>query len=253
MPGKAHPPLIYPVGKTAVLVTPEGRVALELLDTAGMVPDSSARVLIDPELAVELMAELMALYKGWSRQRLDGVAGLLSQETATLRPGAAGLLLVLLMNRNTSSERALPRPRDESARRAIESAIGSPAMAWTQEFTGRRPSGAGLDLYRGWAIGELARRLGPGLHLGFDQPGIFIEPTAVDTAVGRIVTDLQRRSAKARERVPSSWAALLDSYRQQRPVLASLGVAFELPSVTRQLGDRLFQAAGFAGGDSAVV
>lgn len=247
-----QPPLIYPINDEAVLVTPEGRVALDLLEAAIANPlGSTRRLLIDPELAARLMGELLVLYTGWCRQRLDGVVGLLTEETATLRPGAAGLLIVLLINRNTSAERAVPRPRNDTARRAIEYAIGTPAMAWTQEFTGRAPSGAAVDLYRGWAIGELARRLGPALHLGFDGPGIFIDESAVETAVGRLVADLERRPSNVRERVPASWAALLESYRQQRPVLASLGVAFELPSVTRALGDRLLAAAGAVGEDRA--
>ncbi len=230
-------PLVYSTAGR-VLITPEGRAALFVLaDALDRQTGNAATSNVVPEqvLVNDVVNELADLYRSWSRQRLDGVAHLLGHETETLRPGAAGLLLVLLINRNTSAGRALPRSRIAAQRSPIEEAIREPALAWATAFTGKRASGVGIDLYRGWAIGELSRRLGSAFHLDFGDEGVYIEEDAVPSAIDRLVEDLAKRPARLRRRIPASWHALTDEYRRSRPRLTSLRLAFERPSFTQEL------------------
>lgn len=239
-----YPCLTYEVSELRHIITPEGRVAIDLLSAAlANAPHGASPVRVPLEPLTNSAFLLASVYRSWSRQRLTSVVGVLSGEEGTLRPGAAGLLLVLLLNRNTAPERALPRPRDPVKMRRIDRAIQVPATAWAGAITGKPSSPGGVDLYRGWAMGELGRRLGPTLHLGFEEEGIYIEEPAVDLALHRLTGDLKQRPARIRDRVPDAWRALTGAYRRTRPQLASLGLAFERPSFTAHLKRAVLGAA----------
>lgn len=237
-------PLVYQLPGKKVLVTPEGRAALALIELACSSADPEAAVVyLDGPMLADVERTLVHTYRLWLRQRLDNVSSLLDHETSTLRPAAAGLLVTLLLNRNTAPERALPRPRDRAKRAALEEALRVPALAWSSKFTGRPASPEAFDLYRGWAIGELARRLGGALHLGFEDRGLFLDASHVDTAIDRVVSDLKRRPDRLRGRVPAAWTSLLGAYKEVRPQLVALGVAYDRAFFTKQLGDRILAAA----------
>lgn len=239
----ASEPLFYMLPNNRALITPEGRAALTVIESACTAADPGDSVIyLDGQTLADVEAALVSTYRLWLRQRLDSVSGLLDHETSTLRPAAAGLLVTLLLNRNTAPERALPRPRERTKRTALEDALRVPAIAWSSEFTGKPASLEAFDLYRGWAIGELARRLGDTLHLGFHDRGLFIDPSHVDDAIDRLVADLKRRPDRLKARVPFAWSSLLNAYREVRPQLVSLGVAYDRASFTRHLGDRILAA-----------
>ena len=229
--------LIERVGDDKALVTPEGRAAMWVLAEAlGEAPsdhDSSASVWFSLETSETVWKLLADVYRSWNRRRLIDVLGLLEDETESLRPSAMGLMLVLLLNRNTSEERRLPLPRDGRQSDAISRAIAAPAIAFANALSGSESADArGLDLYRGWAVGEVARRLGSGLHR---QDGIWIDEAYVDRVVERVAQALARLSARDATSVQSALSALVDEYAHIRGVLASLGAAHERPSYTRSL------------------
>jgi hypothetical protein len=245
--------LVRDVGSGRRLVTPEGRVLISCLEAAldeyeatkavGPIRDEDSWLSFRNEDVAECTLLLLTTYRSWSRRRLDDVVGLLTSETSTLRPAAAGLLLTLLINRNTDPSRALPRPSDPRMLEIISEAIARPATTYATALTdSNRTSARSLDLYRGWPLGELRRRLGPSLHSGFDS-GIYIEPTAVEDAISRLVTDIERRPERLQARVPAALEATLATYEQLRPQLAGLGLAFENPAQTRRLIDTLQRAA----------
>lgn len=240
----APPQLVLPVRSRAALVTPEGRAFLWCLrraDAAGAFRDADAYVRLDPADSRAATASLVRQYAAWGTRRLVGVAALLADETATLRPTAAGLLLVLLVNRNTAEERSLPRPKDRTRRSAISAAVAAPALAYAHALAARKDAkSSGLDLYQGWALGELARRLGSGL---VTDNGIYIRPEAEDRAIERLVADLARRDNATRSRVPNALDAALDAYENSRPVLHGLGLSHERTEHTRALQARLLRAA----------
>lgn len=224
---------LVPVGPDRWLVTPEGVAALWLIRGAYRHDAGHQVVSISTRARREALESLTATYKSWNEQRLRGVAALLQSETATLRPTAAGLLFVLLINRNTDYSRRLPSPRDPAEAAEISRAISSPALAFAHALSGREAaSERGLDLYRGWALGELARRLGEGLHQGAE--GVWIDPE------WELSARLRLREALA-GRVEAHFAveSALSAYEAVRPVLNGLNLAFERPSYTRRICDEL--------------
>ncbi len=212
------------------LLTPEGYALLWLLAQA----QAHDTVVFERSAVDAANLALLDLYRGWSRRRLEDVVGLLASETSTLRPAAAGLLFTLLMNRNTSPDRALTRPRNAEALEQVAGAIASPALEYASTLGGRTTARTSVDLYRGWALGELRRRLGPGFHSKLDD-GIWLDEAAVEIAERRLVEDVQRRDAKARGRVADALDAAVAAYERERPKLAALNLAFEQPGNTLRL------------------
>jgi hypothetical protein len=149
------------------------------------------------------------------------------------------------VNRNTAEERALRRPREQRDLDQVADAIAAPSLAYAEAIGGRKTSRSAVDLYRGWALGELRRRLGPGFHSDLDH-GIWLEPDALGGALDRLVADVRRRDARGRARVPAAIDAALAAYDQQRPQLAVLDLAFDRPGDTDRIRSLLTEAA--AGG-----
>lgn len=237
--------VIVPIGKDQHLVTPEGYLSIWMW---GRARDRQAHANYQGDVEIDsadleaARNSLLDLYRVWTRRRIDDVVGLLNSETSTLRPAAAGLLLTLLVNRNTSSERALRRPRDADQLRQVAEAIASPSLAFAETLSGRTTARSSVDLYRGWALGELRRRLGAGFHSHFDE-GIWLDESATATAVERLIADVRRRDVRGRARVPAALDAALQAYDSQRPQLAALNLAFERPANTSYIRELLESAA----------
>lgn len=233
---------------TRMLLTPEGAVVLHCVRQAQVRAKQAGALPGEPlqmdEYDVEhALVALADAYRTWTRQRISQVIALLVSEPSTLRPAAAGLLLVLLLNRNTSQERALPRPRDPRQRDAVSGALSGPVLAYARKLSGSdRATAAGVDLYRGWALGELTRRLGPALHTGLDE-GIYLDPGAEGDALKRLADDVARRPPAARSRTEAAVDAALEAYAAARPVLAGLALAHDRPSNTQRIRDALVAAA----------
>lgn len=220
------------------LVTPEGYVLLWLLHRA----DGSGSLKFSARELDLATSALLDLYRTWSRRRLDDVVGLLASETSTLRPAAAGLLVTLLINRNTAPDRPLTRPRNPQALESVGAAIAAPALAYGETLGGRKTSTSSVDLYRGWALGELRRRLGPGFHSNLDD-GIWLDEPTTAVAEQRLVDDILRRPPAARSQVGPAIDAACAAYERERPRLAALNLAFEQPGNTRRLRKLLEGAA----------
>ena len=237
-------------GQSRQLVTPEGCVVLhcfqqelQRLDNDGRACHDDTYVRLAASQVETALVVLTDTYRSWSQARIRQTIALLTSEPSTLRPAAAGLLLVLLINRNTAADRALPRPRDPRVLDLVSDAIGRPALAYAQTLTGTdKATAAGVDLYRGWALGELTRRLGPSMHTGLDE-GIYLDPDAEQSAVTRLAEDIARRTTNARRRVPAAVDAALSAYDIARPTLAGLSLAYDRPSNTRRIRERLVAAA----------
>lgn len=234
--------LIEEVDARRVLVSPEGRVAMWIIAAGLSIAESTASddlLWISQQQVTMAWATLHRTYLEWNRQRLRDVSGLLREETATFRPSAVALLLVLLINRNTAEERRLPAPTEASLSSDVSRAIAQPALAFTRALGGSRDSKAdarGLEIYRGWAIGEIARRLGSGFHR---EDGIWIDESAVLIAEDRLVAALAGRPHK---QLRHALDALRNEYERVRPLLTTLGIAHERPSVTKRLVGKILRA-----------
>jgi len=223
------------------LVTPEGRVLLECLRAA---PRDEALVTIRGPGVLHAVGTLLSVYREWSTARLAQATALLDGSApSSMRPAVLGLLLLLLVNRNTAQGRALPKTRDRAAGTPIAKALALPVSAFAQALAGGTTDAErAVDLYRGWAWGELSRRLGRRLHNDFDG-GIWLDPDAAGTALDRLCDDLAGRPQRLRERVPEAVAAAMAVYEEQRPYLTALGVAHDRPSNTRRILDAVARAA----------
>ncbi|MGN6578335.1 MAG: hypothetical protein ACTHKG_21880 [Nocardioides sp.] len=237
--------LIEQIDERRVLVGPEGRVAMWIV-ALGLAmaesDESDGPLWFSQQQMMTAWATLHRTYLEWNRQRLRDVTGLLREETATLRPSAIALLLVLLMNRNTAKARRLPAPVEAKLSSDVSRAIAQPALAFTQALGGVRDSKAdarGLEIYRGWATGEIARRLGSGFHR---EDGIWIDEDTVPAAEDRLVAALAGRPPKQLEQVPFALEALRSEYERVRPLLTTLGIAHERPSVTKRLVGKILRA-----------
>lgn len=230
--------LFVTAGRDRLLVTPEGVVVLWLLKSDAVHLSRGFHVQLRGNRNTELgLLTLASVYKSWNEQRLRGVTDLLEKETTTLRPTAAGLLFVLLINRNTDYSRRLPSPQNKQQSDEISRAIALPTLAFAHGLTQHaKASERGLDLYRGWALGELARRLGEGLHRGAD--GIWIDPEWELAARLRLREALAGRSASG---IAIDEALL--QYEEIRPALSALHIAFERPSNTRRIRNELLSWA----------
>lgn len=234
------------IDESRLLVTPEGRATLWALgERLRQEPaiDALGGDLYLPEATIRAaVTAVHDAYRVWVQQRIRGVSKLLQSETATMRPTVAGLLLVLLINRNTSPDRRLPAPVDPIQSSEISRAITGPALAFARAMAGTEKATArGLDLYRGWALGEIARRLGSGFHK--DRHGIWIDAAHEARARERLVEAIRDRPAESRLRVPSALDQTLDAYNAVRPVLSALGVAHERPANTRKIMEEMRRAA----------
>ena len=232
--------LLIQVGSDQWLVTPEGRAIMWAVEHVGINTAVQDQFFLPDNVVRSALAAVHRVYRTWVLQRVSNVAGLLAGETATLRPSAAGLLFVLLVNRNTSRPWRLPSPSNPALSAEVSRTIAAPALAFARELSGtEKANERGFDLYRGWAMGEIARRLGTGLHK--DGEGIWIDPEAEGAARARLIEALADRPPSIRERVPAAIQSALAEYERVRPVLASLGVAHERPSSTRRLVDEILR------------
>lgn len=242
-PGMSLGDLIEPIDTHHAVVSPEGRIAMWVLaaGTQGrdLNLDAAEPLWLSQHQIATAWTLLTGTYQDWNRQRLRDVTGLLREETATLRPSVIGLILVLLINRNTSQERRLPASTSQRLSDDITKALAEPALAFVEALSGDRDSRAdarGLDVYRGWVIGEIARRLGTGLHR---EDGIWIDESAVAGAEERLITALLNRPGEQLPVVVAALDILLTEYQRVRPRLTTLGIAFERPSVTLRLIEKV--------------
>lgn len=235
--------LIEPIDTHHAVVSPEGRIAMWVLaaGTHGrdLKLDATEPLWLSQHQIARAWTLLTGTYREWNRQRLRDVTGLLREETATLRPSVIGLILVLLINRNTSRERRLPASTSRRLSDDITRALAEPALAFVEALSGDRDSRAdarGLDVYRGWVIGEIARRLGTGLHR---EDGIWIDESAVAGAEDRLIAALLNRPEEQLPVVVAALDLLLAEYQRVRPQLTTFGIAFERPSVTLRLIEKI--------------
>jgi hypothetical protein len=219
------------------LITPEGRVAIACLREARK---SERSLLIDSDLVLRAQNVLLAVYRSWSQQRLRRVVQLASEKTAPpLLPPGLGVLVLLLVNRSTSAERAIvvPEsgdPRGGSLGLAFSAIVSSFADAVAPSKRGRR-----VSLYSDYAITEARRRLPS--QLSRDGSRLFIVDGREGDILDFVAGQLRRRKLSSDD-VGFAFDRLVGSYRQHLPVFAQFGSAHERPAETSRIRRRLMDA-----------
>lgn len=228
---------VVQLGDGRVLVNLEGRAVLWVLSRSLQSVDGRGRdstIVLPIEDCLFAIGAVEATYRDWTQAKIIAAAQLMVAETSTLRPSAAGLLLFLLLNRHTSEDRALHLPTDPGLSNSVSDAIAGPVLAFAKNLSGAsKASDRGVDLYRGWALGEIQRRLGADLRRSRGR--LWIAEEAIGKAIDRLSDAIWDRLGGDPEQIRRALEATLDAYETSRSRLSSLGIAYERPGNTARL------------------
>ena len=230
---------VIEVDDERLLITPEGRIALELV--ARGLEGSGEEIALDEQLAHRRERELFALYREWGRHRLRSVIDLLGGGKKPLQNPAIGGVLTLFVNRSDNPERAVKRFPPGTARDVIDDVFRSCANAFAEEIApSKRRSKKKERLISGWTLGEVKRRMPDALQSS-DAEGVFVIKERADDLLQLISSELQKRGYD-KGRVEDSFDALVREFRNRSQDLAGYGLLFERPTDTRKLRKQFFDA-----------
>lgn len=221
-------PHVLQVAANKLLITPEGRVALDVLRRR--LVDGDDVVVLTSEGLLPSLELLLTNYRRWSRHRLEQTLALLAGEAEPLRLPAIGVLIGLIVNRNIGPERAMP-VADQHTRDIVERALLEPAAAFAQQLGAERLNISKESLYRGWMLHEVSRRLPTALVAG---TAVSIVPGEEPAAIDLAARELARRDVDTAA-VARAFGALVDRLRAHLPTLAAHGLAFERAPDTRRV------------------
>jgi len=226
---------IVEAGSGRVLLTPEGRCALDIL---GAHRDDAGVIVIAPEELQEVQLILLELYQRWSRHRLHQVVGLLQGQHKPLQVPAAAVVLALLINRNTAPERALARAPERREQRLVDETFFPAVDAFAAAvLPSTRRSTDKESLIQGWRLHEATRRAPSAFSI--EQDRIYIRPEHEDRLLELVAVELASREQVDRRRLEEGFDAMVVELRRRLPRLDTLGLAFERPLDTDRVRDRL--------------
>lgn len=225
------------------LITPEGRIALALLQQALERP--GPEIELDGGAARRYERELLALYREWGRHRQRQVIDLMGGGKNPLQLPAIGAALTLLVNRSDSPERAIKRfPKGERPAQHVDQAFFACAEAFANalgsaERAAKRKTGKKEGLISGWTLGEVRRRLPDALVL--EKTAVYVATGQQEALMDLLVAELRRRKGSSLGGFEEAFDALLAAFHAQSEVLAGYGLLFERPSNTEQLREELIR------------
>jgi hypothetical protein len=223
-----------------LLITPEGRVALELLERA--IEGSGVDVTIDIHLAAVRERDLLALYRDWGRHRLRSVIDLLGGGEKPLQIPAIGAVLTLLVNRSDSPERAITRFPPGTAQDVIDDVFRSCANAFSEQLAPSTRRATNKErLISGWTLGEIARRMPDALQSS-DAHGVYVAGERRAELTGLIVSELARREGVDKRRLEEAFDALVGEFARRSQALAGYQLLFSRPVETERLRASLLDA-----------
>jgi hypothetical protein len=243
-----EPPLVYLVDDVRRLVTPEGRCAIDLLEK---LPASVNRIELSDLELLPYDRILGQLYQRWSRHRIDSVVKLLAGAEKPLQVAAAGVILALLVNRSTSSRRALRRYPAGSAQDVVDTAFFRAVQAFAQSLSPTQKPSRDPRLISGWMLYEARRRLGDdvliieGSSTG-SEDRLWIAEAYQDQVLSLVTRDLARghRARVTVSQLAMAFDALVEAFRSEAPRLAGFGLAHERPANTQRIRAELLEDFG---------
>ncbi|HUP68600.1 MAG TPA: hypothetical protein VM142_02175 [Acidimicrobiales bacterium] len=222
------------------LLTPEGRAGLAVV-TATLSGAEGDEVRFLPEEIAVTERCLLAVYRSWTRQRLGRVIELRNKEGGQLHIAGVAVVLLLLLNRSTSSDRAMEQPVDPTKRAKVDAAVIAPLRAFIERLDPTaKVSDDSLSLYRGWAATEARRRLTRELILNAGR--IWIGEDDRDEVIEFLGSQLGGRVDLTPESTAAAFDAMVDSYRMHRGALDMSRLAHERPSDTDRLRQNILAA-----------
>jgi hypothetical protein len=239
-------PLTFRVADRKLLVTPEGRCVADILQRA---MSNNINPLIIESQADKYYRKLASLYREWGLHRLRTVVDLLAGETKPLQIAAAGVVIALLVNRNTSEDRAIVRFASGRERDLIDQAFFAPVDAFAKILAPQRSQRrSDPKLISGWMLYEARRRL-DGCVVLFETKGrangkVWIREDDEEEVIKVVTRDLARghRMRVTPERFGEAYEALVVSLRRSLPRLAAYELVHERPKNTDRLRLRMMDS-----------
>lgn len=214
------------------LITPEGRILLEvLLDL-----DRLGQREIDSDRQIAALSTATALRSEWHARWLK------KQFEAPISAPALGAALFLLINGCVGERHALRMPSDGERDRELGAVVLPLIAAFSKALGGQAPTtDAGIREH--WAFTQVSRLLGRDVAREKTDDG-----TATFVRVGRekhLLDELAKRLERAADgpRRVNAVAGFVDGYRKARGPLAALGQMHEDPTMTRRITGRLAATA----------
>lgn len=227
-------PLVLGSGQSQV-ITPEGRIVLEILRLVLDGPDEV--IVLEPDAAYAAEHRAYELYRDWATKRLRDVLGAGAGRNSLRLPSIAAVLL-LLVNGSKSLDRALRRLEAAPDRERLDWALAQIGLAFWDEVdeSGGRRDPRAFSLYSGYAWTEAARRFPRALAT---NPW-YVNSIDEDDLFNGLVAELSRRQRYVPTDVAlRAFDALVAAYQREHPVLAGLGMSHYRAAETRRLRERL--------------
>ncbi|OBG51050.1 hypothetical protein A5669_27235 [Mycolicibacterium fortuitum] len=230
------PDAVVTVVDGLALITPEGRILLEVL----LELDRTEAVAVHPDEHLAALDTAVRARTQWQRQWLH------KQFRASLSAPVVGAGLFLAINGSVGATRALLLPKDESYDRELGDLILPIIGRFSQRLGGRQPD-AERGVRSSWVFTQLSRLLPRDIaRERSDNPA----GTIIFIRVGRdaaLVEEMASRLASfAPATVQRAVSELVADYRSARGKLTALGLMHEDPTTTRRITAQL-AGAGSAG------
>ncbi len=225
------------IDEDRALLTVEGYLVLQVLP-----PSSAETVVFSMADVSSAYARAYSVYANWAQFRLRDVVGLLRGEGPPLLPPVVGLLVLLLVNRSTATERGLRVSDDREQIAVVDEAVRAALAAFADRIGGKAEGSRDprhFSLYGGYLLSEAARRLGSTLVRSEDR--IYLEPGREHDIVALVARDLARRRSVDLGIVGAAFDELVEAIRGPIGRLALQDSAFEQPTNTRALRSELLE------------
>lgn len=235
--------VLMPCGDERYLVTPEGRAWLECVGDARDVGDG--HLVFTGAQAEPYERRLLRLYRGWSRHRIEDVVEKRTGVGSPLLPPAAGIVLLLLVNRSLGPDTAIRRGRRADLQEKVDDVVADVLEPFADCLAGKSRRGRRREhysLWSGYPLTEARRRLAGRLVLDRAEGFVYIDPESESDVVEFVARDIARRRGADEATVGAAFDALVEAYRRRLDDLSGLGSGFERIGRTDALRKRLLQA-----------
>ncbi len=242
-PGRLPATVLMPCGDERYLVTPEGRAWLACIVEARRT--DGAQVIFAASQAASYEYRLLALYRDWSRHRLVDVVEKRTGEGAPMLPPAAGLVLLLLVNRSIGPDMAIRRVRNANSQAKIDDVIADILEPFSDALGGKSSRGRDrrhFSLWSGYPLTEARRRLSGRLVLDASRGSVYLAVGAEEEVLDFVSRDIARRHDVDEVKAGAAFDALVEAYRHGLEELSRLGSGFERAGRTDALRDRVVRA-----------
>lgn len=212
------------------LVTPEGRLVLFLLDEHR----DQEPLLISTEEVAWAFGVTADLYRNWSRARLLDALG---HNEGALRLPVIAFNVTILVNGSIGEESALAIPTDETAERELSAVLSPVIDAFVDALHPTRKRRESFRLRGGWTLTETSRHLTA--FVCSTGKGVWVRRNCSKQLMTRLARELARDRSRTKAAIDEAFRALVGAYAKARPPLASLGLAHERSTATRETRELL--------------